>query len=205
MSTAEEVLTSPSILTPRQRRNPVVFPEDPTDEELARDWTLSETDRAEVLRCRTHHHRLSFAVQLCVLRAQGRFLSDYEAVSVRITNHLCRQLDLPPVLFVNPPQREATDLEHERRIRDYLGFRSFDQATQGRLERAVHALADQGHSVAEVFRRAEGLLHSWKIVLPAPMTLERIVASVTSRSRQDVIERIADRLTPQVRSAIDTL
>jgi Domain of unknown function (DUF4158) len=64
MSTAEEILTSPLILTPRQRRNPVVFPEDPTDEELARDWTLSEADKAEVLRCRTNHHRLSFAIQL---------------------------------------------------------------------------------------------------------------------------------------------
>ena len=205
MSTAEEILTSPSILTPRQRRNPVVFPEDPTDEELARDWTLSEADKAEVLRCRTNRHRLSFAIQLCVLRAHGRFLADYEAMGVRITNHLCRQLNLPPVLFVDPPQREATDLEHEHRIRDYLGFRPFDQAAQDRLERAVHALAEQGHSVAEVFRRAEGLLRSWKIILPAPTTLERIVASIASRSRQDVIERIADRLTPEVRTAIDTL
>src|SRR5262249_41945615 len=126
-------------------------------------------------------------------------------VGTRIINHLCRQLNLPPVLFVNPPQREATDLEHERRIRDYLGFRPFDQAAQDRLERAVHALAEQGHSVTEVFRRAEGLLRSWKVILPAPTALERIVASSTSRSRQDVIERIADRLTPQVRSAIDTL
>ena len=205
MSTAEEGLTSPLILTPRQRRNPVVFPEDPTDEELARDWTLSEADQAEVLRCRTHRHRLSFAIQLCVLRAHGRFLADYEAVGVRITNHLCCQLDLAPVLFVNPPRREATDLEHEHRIRDHLGFRPFDQAAQDRLERSVHALAEQGHSVAEVFRRAEGLLRSWKIVLPAPTTLERTVASVTSRSRQDVIERIAERLPPQVRGAIDTL
>jgi len=202
MSTAEEILTSPSILTPRQRRNPVILPEDPTDEELARDWTLSEADKAEILRCRTNRHRLSFAIQLCVLRARGRFVSDYEAVGVRITNHLCRQLDLPPVLFVNPAQREATDLEHEHRIRDYLGFRPFDQAAQDQLERSVHALAEQGHSVAEVFGRAEGLLRSWKVLLPVPTTIERIVASITSRSRQEVIERIADRLTPEVRSAI---
>jgi TnpA family transposase len=205
MSTVEEPLASRSILTPRQRRSPIALPDDPTDEELARDWTLSNADKAEILRCRTDRHRLSFTIQLCVLRAHGRFLADYEAVGVRITNHLCRQLDLPPVLFVNPPRREATDLEHEHRIRDYLGFRPFDQATQDQLERSVHTLAEQGHSVAEVFRRAEGLLRSWRILLPAPTTLERIVASSTSRSRQGVIERIADRLTPEVRSAIDSL
>jgi hypothetical protein len=54
MSTAEEVLTGLLILTPWQCRHSVVFPEDPTDEELARDWTLSQADKAEVLRCQTH-------------------------------------------------------------------------------------------------------------------------------------------------------
>ena len=152
MSTVEEPLANPSILMPRQRRSPIALPDDPTDEELARDWTLSSADKAEVLRCRTDRHRLSFAIQLCVLRTHGRFLPDYETVGVRITNHLCRQLDLPPVLFVNPPQREATDLEHEHRIRDYLGFRPFDQTVQDQLERSVQALAEQGHPVAEIFR-----------------------------------------------------
>jgi TnpA family transposase len=205
MSTAEEILVSPVILTPRQRRSPVTLPDDPSDEELARDWTLSPADKAEVLRCRTDQHRLSFAIQLCVLRVHGRFLSDFDAVGVRITNHLCRQLDLPPVLFVNPPRREATDLGHERRIREYLGVGPFEPAAQERLEREVQALAEQGHPVAEVFRRAEGLLRSWKVILPAPTTLERIVASVASRSRQDIIERIAGRLTSEVRDAIDAL
>jgi hypothetical protein len=36
-------------------------------------------------------------------------------------------------------------------------------------------------------RRAEGLLRSWKIILPAPTTLERIVTSIASHSRQDII------------------
>jgi hypothetical protein len=90
MSTAEEILVSPVILTPRQRRSPVTLPDDPSDEELARDWNLSQADKAEVFRCRTDQHRLSFAIQLCVLRIHGRFLSDFDAVGVWITNHLCR-------------------------------------------------------------------------------------------------------------------
>jgi Domain of unknown function (DUF4158) len=205
MSTAEEIQAGPSILTPKQRRSAIALPVDPSEEELARDWTLSHADKAEILRCRTGGHRLSFAIQLCVLRVHGRFLADFDGVGVRITNHLCRQLDLPPVLFVNPPSREATDLGHEHRIREYLGIRPFEPHAEERLKREVQALAEQGHPVAEVFRRAEGLLRSWKIVLPVPTTLERIVASVTSRSRQDVIERIAGRLTPEIRDVIDAL
>jgi hypothetical protein len=66
-----------------------VLPNDPSDEELAHDWLLSEQDLAEVGRCRGADKRLSFAVQLCTLRAYGRFLGqDYGAVPVRILNHV---------------------------------------------------------------------------------------------------------------------
>ena len=104
----------------------MLLPADPTEEELARDWTLSLADKLLVLHCHGEAHRLSFALQLCALRTYGRFVKDYETVPVRILNHLGRQLGLPPVLFLAPPYREATDLDHERRIREYLGFRSFE-------------------------------------------------------------------------------
>jgi hypothetical protein len=90
-----------------------VLPTDPSDEELARDWLLSEHDLAEVRRCRGQDKRHSFAIQLCTLRAYGRFLGqDYAAVPVRILNHVGRQLGLPPVLFATPPARKQTDTEH---------------------------------------------------------------------------------------------
>jgi uncharacterized protein DUF4158 len=106
------------ILTSRQRRHPVELPGDPTEEELARDWALSAEDREEALRCRGEASRLRFALQLCVVRHYGRFLDDYAGVSARILNFLSRQLDLPPVLAVEPSRREGTHQEHQRRIRD---------------------------------------------------------------------------------------
>jgi hypothetical protein len=81
-----------AVLSPRLHRASMVLPEDPSEEELARDWTLSESDRTEVLRCRGNDHRRRFAVQLCVLRQYGRFLEDYNQVPVKILNHLGRQL-----------------------------------------------------------------------------------------------------------------
>ena len=65
------------ILTSRQRCHPVELPEDPTEEELARDWALSTEDRKEAWRCRGEANRLRFAIQLCVVRSHGRFLDDY--------------------------------------------------------------------------------------------------------------------------------
>ena len=54
---------------PERRRQPgLTFPEDPSEEELARGWTLSEDDRTEVLPCRGDDNRRRFALQLCVLK-----------------------------------------------------------------------------------------------------------------------------------------
>jgi hypothetical protein len=114
----------------------LVLPNDPSDEELARDWLLSEQDLVEVRRCRGADKRHSFAIQLCTLRAYGRFLGkDYGAVPIRIVNHVGSQLGMPPVLFAVPPERKETDAEHERRIRAYLGFRTFDAAARVSLRR----------------------------------------------------------------------
>jgi hypothetical protein len=60
---------------PERRRPGLVLPADPSEEELARNWTLSEADRAEVWRCRGDDNRRRFSVQLCVLRQYGCFRS----------------------------------------------------------------------------------------------------------------------------------
>ena len=117
---------------------------DPTDEQLARDWTLSEKDRIEVRRARGAAHRYRFAIQLCVLRNEGRFLDRYDNVPMRIVNHLGRQLHLPAVLLLEAPDRAKTETEQQQRIRQHLGYVGFDPRQEKRLREwlANHA-ADQ--------------------------------------------------------------
>jgi hypothetical protein len=123
------------------------LPVDPTDEDLARDWTLRAEDLVEVRRCRGDDKRHSFALQLCVLRKYGSFLGDdFSYVPVRIMNHIGRQLGLPPVLFVAPPSRAATDWEHERRIREHLGYTTFDDAARSALAEWMRERADRRRS-----------------------------------------------------------
>jgi hypothetical protein len=106
----------------RQRQRGLTLPEDPSEEELARNWTLSEADHAEVLRCRGDHNRRRFALQLCVLRQYGRFLDRYQDVPVRILNHLNRQLGLIPTVSLPEAEREATESSHQQRLREYSGY-----------------------------------------------------------------------------------
>ena len=82
-------------LTQRQRYQPVTLPQDFSDEEMARDWTLSEADKREINRYRTNS-RLFIAIQLCAVRLYGRFLVEVNDLSPRIVSYLNSQLKLPP-------------------------------------------------------------------------------------------------------------
>jgi hypothetical protein len=203
MTSDTQVEAPAKILTGRQRSRALTLPEDLSEEELARDWTLSETDKVQVRRCRGEANRRRFALQLCALRRYGRLVDDYKTVPVRIVNHLSRQLDLPPILVLDPPERAATETEQQQRIREYLGYRSFDERARADLEDHLRAQVAQGLLPCELFQSAENILRFWKTVLPAPATLERLVASVAASGREEILERIAMRLTPPLQEAID--
>jgi hypothetical protein len=81
------------------------LPAEPSREELAQFGTLSDRDRAEVMRCQGEVNQRRFAVQLCALRADGRFLPEATAAPVAMTHDLARQLDLSLVLFGDVPSR----------------------------------------------------------------------------------------------------
>jgi len=110
-----------------ERRTYPTFPNDPTDEALARDWTLCAEDLAEVRRCRGHDNRHRFAMKLCALRALGRFADDIENVPVRVASHIGGQLGLPASLFVSTSDRVATESEQAQRIRAHLEYTRFDE------------------------------------------------------------------------------
>lgn len=129
-------------LTQRQRYQPVTLPQDFSDEEMARDWTLSETDKKEVNRYRTNS-RLFIAIQLCAVRLYGRFLMEVNDLSPRIVSYLNSQLELSPSLTINTPDRDATFSEQRKNILTYLGFTKYDDTAQAIDELLITARGDQ--------------------------------------------------------------
>ena len=187
-------------------RFPFTFPIDPNGEVLCRDWNLTNDDVVEIRRCRGDDKRLSFAIQLCVLRQYGRFLGDdYSVFPVGIANHLGRQLGIPPVLVVAPPSRAATDVEHERRIREYLGWRPYDDAEHATVEGWLREQAAEGLLAEELLVGVETLLRTKKVVAPARYRLERAIGTVTTRAEEETFTRISGRLSQTLRDAIDAM
>lgn len=176
---------------------------DASDEELARAWTLNDDDLAEVLSCRGDAHRRRFAVQLCMLRRHGRFLSDYDEVPIRVLNHLSAQLNLHPILFLEPAERDGTESDQKRRIQDYLGFADFDTAAKERLAQWLSENAGKESTIEALRARTVAQLFTWKIVPPPRGTLQDLLQGAISDSRSNVYDRIHRRLPEEVYEALD--
>jgi hypothetical protein len=181
------------------------LPAEPSEDDLARHWSLTPADLAEIARCRGDDHRRRFALQLCTLRAYGRFLDDYRHAPLRIVNHLSRQLGLAPVLFLDRPGRSPTEREQALRIRSYLGLKVFDEKAEADLRDWLRQGALEGRRTAELLARVEDRLRDWQISLPAPSTLERIVVSEVARATAGLFDTVAGQLPDSLRSAIDLL
>ncbi len=180
------------------------LPQNFSDEEMARDWTLAENDKQEINKYR-NNFRPIIAIQLCAIRLHGRFLGEVNELSPQIINYINHQLDLPPSLSVQVPDREATYLEHRKKILNYLGFARFDETAQVQLQDWLQQRSEQGELPSELFHKAEEYLLSNRIVLPGPSTIERLVIHVCSESHGRLFDSIYNQLSPDLCKSIDQL
>ena len=180
---------------------------DLTEENLARDWTLSQQDLVEIRRCRGADSRLNFALQLCTLRRVGRFLGvrAHAEMPVRIINHLGFQLGLPPVLLLVMPSRMATRFEQERRISKYLGLSPFDDQQRSIIEERLRTRATRGLLADELILDAEDFLRQRQVLLPAHSTLRRMAMRVATHTKSSLAIDIERRLSPELRTSLDEL
>lgn len=102
-------------LNSKQRYQPISVPQEFSDEEMIRDWTLSKDDKQELNNYRKSY-RTFVALQVCAIRLYGCFINNVSVISIKIINYLNQQLGLPPMLSVAPPEREATCSEQRRNI-----------------------------------------------------------------------------------------
>jgi Domain of unknown function (DUF4158) len=158
-----------------------------------------------IAECRGPDHRRRFALQLCVMRAHGRFLDDYRHAPVKIVSHLSRQLGLTPVLFLHRPGRAQTERAQALRIRRHLGLRGFDRHVAADLRDWLRQGAIEGRTAGELLARAEDKLRDWHVMLPAGSTLERLVTAEVTQATAQLYETVSSRLPRPLREAIDLL
>jgi hypothetical protein len=196
--------TQEPFLSNRQRYQPISFPQPFSEEEIARDGTLSDNDRAELRKYRKSSRRL-VAIQLCAVRLYGRFFPQGHDLSPPIVHSLGHQLDLPPSLTIEIPDRKATYTEHRQPILTYLGLQKFDDAAHAPLATWLPQHARQGLWPDAWFQQAEHSLLDHRLLLPGPSVLERLIISIGADVPAELFEAMFPRLSPELRQAIDRL
>lgn len=132
-------------LTPEQRNSYGRYTGEPSDDDLARFFYMSDEDHALINRRRGNHNRLGFALQLVTVRYLGVFLDDPLDVPASVLNILAKQLaitDLEGIyIYRTGEQRWAHALE----IRKVYGYQDINNCIVGfRLVRWLLDFAGQG-------------------------------------------------------------
>ncbi len=181
------------------------LPRDPSLEDLAFDWTLSENDKNLIQSRRGDDNRRRFAVQICVLRKYGRFLEDYSTVSTKILGYIGTQLGLESVLSLSEGPRIKTETEYQQEIRNYLGYSLFDTAARNLLETWIGNTLSASLYVEDLAQLAENFLKSRRIVLPPIKLMYRVVNSLYSKVEKKILKEITEQIPEAVRKHFDEL
>ncbi len=180
------------------------FEKDFSDEEIARDWTLSDLDLKQIYAFRKSS-QLYAGVQICAVRLQGSFLASVQELSPHIINYLNCQIGLPLTMYLSTPTRRATRSHYHRQILTHLDFQKYDEKAHLELEDWARKKATEGLFPHDILLLAEKFLLKKKIVLPSRITLERQVNSLSSEVHSKIFENIYNQLSSQLKKDLNDL
>ena len=189
----------------KKSKFPFELPDNPSEEELIHNWTLTYDDKKEILKCRGEDNIIRFAFQLCVLKKYGQFIDDYLLAPIKIINYLSTQLGLNPFLSLSLPDRRKTEINHRERIARHLGFKTFDHETSLILSQWVSDQTSLYIPLNDLFNKANEFLFSNKILPPITRELRHIIKSAYNSAKQKIFTEISSSLTNEQKTAIDDL
>jgi hypothetical protein len=178
---------------------------EPGEERLVAEWTLTLEDLFEVEKCRGEFNRRWFAVQLCYLRNNGRFLEEFTDFPIKTLNFVSLQLGLPPVLLMNDPGRGATISGYRLRLQNYLGIQDFNEEIEHGLRKILKQEAVAGQNERDLWKSAEVYLRERKVLLPNEIFLTKVIRESLLFVQEDVFTEVAGLLSEEVGLELESL
>ena len=180
---------------------------DITEDQLAKDWTLSEADANFItLNTRGEVQQMRCAIQLCTLRQSGRFVIKQADVPIKAVNYLAQQLALPSLIEVPGLSLKDADYGRLQKIQHHLHFKEFDQAEKDSLQSWLLAqVQDHVLDQRELTNKTKAFLKQRRVVLPASSQLGRFIASAIKDAHCELYQRIVALFPQQDLHKLDLL
>jgi len=179
------------------------IPADLSKAELFRYFTYSAEDRHAIFECRGSSNKVGFALLLSSMRLTGRFPINFEALPHSLLAHVCAQLKIEGLLFLDYPQRPATLHKHKERLKAHLGLRNFVQEEhRSFVSDFVREQVRAGIAPDELTDRAEEQLRSLHFVLPGVTVLQKLVSAAFTQAEAELYQMLGQRVTTLEKEAI---
>ncbi len=195
-------------LTDEQKQRYGCYIGEPSSEQLARYFYLSDSDRQVIAEHRGIHNRVGFALQLTTLRFLGLFLGDPLAVPVGAVTYVAAQLGIADLAELpRYAERIQTQWDHQAEIRRRFGYYEWNEVQGGfALMRFLYArewVSAERPSV--LFDLAISWLGDKKVLLPGITTLERLISRIRERVAERVWRRLSQAIDPEQQIHFDRL
>ncbi len=192
-----------SILSASERDSLLALPD--SQDELIRQYTLSESDLSMIRQRRGDANRLGFAVQLCLLRFPGQGLLTNATIQESLLQWIGQQLRIDPTCWPKYSEREETRREHLLELRAYLDMEPFGLA---HFRQAVHAAVDLALQTDKGIVLASSVLDTLRqrhIIIPALDVIERICAEAITRANRRIYTALTGPLSAGHHRRLDDL
>jgi TnpA family transposase len=181
------------------------FPETIPHDDLVAYFLLTESDLAQVQRCREETTRLGFALQLCALRFLGFVPDDLSGSPMGVIEFVADQLPLSPGSLLSYGQRPATRTAHFQQLLHYLGFRKPTDADLQQLSQWLLARALEHDRPTLLLQMVSEYLRREKWVRPGISRLEQWVSRARSQAQEETYCALLPLLPPSRCQWLDAL
>jgi len=176
------------------------------EEKILLEWLLSSEEIEFIIeKSRGVENRLKYAVQICHLRIKGRFVEDWEEITINILNHLSKQLEEELVHKKLGTRHKSTEVRIRGEIKRFLRFKELDFKTDILVSDFLAQNPVLISNKNEITKEIEKFLIKARIILPSKSQLMRFVYSKYGQTQIDVFEVFASKITEEQKKYLENI
>ena len=192
-----------SLLSTTERQSLLCYPD--CEEDLIRQYTLSDADQSLIRQRRGNANRLGIAVQMCLLRFPGHGLLPDSDIPSFLLQWIGKQIGVDAACWPQYAGRAETRRDHLLELRAYLGMEQFGLRHYRQASSAIGELAMQTDKGIVLAGALIEHLQRKLVIFPVIDTIERICSEAITRANRRLHAALADPLSAEHRKRLDDL